>query len=133
MRLDARPGTRRLRTGRLVMEEKAIRAAEKGYALLAAGAQQSNLDIPQNLAAFSWKVDALPGFEISDLETVHLRDHAGKRKWLHDRGCQWSGRLADFAATALDLAAVYLLAQEAIRTRQEADRLRRVLVSCRAA
>jgi hypothetical protein len=115
------------------MEEKAIRAAEKGYALLVAGAQQSGLDVPVNLAAFSWKVAALPGFEISDLETVHLRDHAGKRKWLQDRGCQWTGRLADFEAKASEYAAVFLLAQEAIRARQEADRLRRVLVGCRAA
>jgi len=115
------------------MEEKAIRAAEKGYALLVAGAQQSNLDVPTTLAAFSWKMATLPGFEIADLETVHLRDHAGKRKWLHDRGCSWTARLADFAASALDHAAVFLLAQEAIRARQEADRLRRVLVGCKAA
>jgi hypothetical protein len=115
------------------MEEKAIRAAERAYALLVAGAQQSGLDVPANLAAFAWKITTLPQFEISDLETVHLRDHAGKRKWLHDRGCQWTGRLPDFAASALDQAAVYLLAQEAIRARHEADRLRRVLVGCRAA
>jgi hypothetical protein len=115
------------------MEQKAIRAAEKGYFLLVAGAQQSNLDVPANLAAFAWKVAALPQFENSDLETVHLRDHAGKRKWLQDRGCQWTGRLADFAASALDLAAVYLLAQEALRARQEADRLRSFLVGCKAA
>lgn len=115
------------------MEEKVIRAAGKAYDRLVADVQADGLEVDRTLSAFAWRVAALPGFDLRHLESVYLLDNAGKRKWLVDRGMTATGRLAHFMPAALDHAAVYLLAQEAMRARQEADRLRNLLVGCKAA